>query len=490
MILSRIFKTWSRRSHQSVVQRNLMRRAMQRKYTKTTAKCFNGWKIVIHNYIKIYHLLLRFVVRYDTLSVGVHFTHWKNKSNAWTTRQKGLHRCAVYKFGRRLKRLALQRWMLTDGLTLWGYEVKVQSCATFRRSRYVRLIFRAWFKCTRSSFNWKQKMQRLTVKGNAHFCTRLLHTVVRKWSTYASTRKLIKSHIKRLLTILMRATKRRLQSKAWQTWKILVCGREATQNYVAESILAVSMEHRRTLSLFKSCWSIWYHAIQLSAFQKKTAKQKCFQHWNVYVRRCQYERYEQLTERFHKAGLRGSQAEVQWALGKWQQFAFCVQIRQVADLERKIFLKSIRGENKKLRKMLLEYHKRGMFVLDGSKDYLVQRKIQPSLALNNYDNVDNMIAESYHGDIPHGVKLSTRISDVAFLRSERPVPPKTPSFVLGLLTPPKRKPHHHHHQRCSPKEKSFFDEQQQSPRKIPVTTSLSIPSEAEILASFKVEEKM
>jgi hypothetical protein len=159
------------------------------------------------------------------------------------------------------------------------------------------------------------------------------------------------------------------------------------------------------------------------------------------VRRALYDRHEKLLDRFHRAGLRGSQAEVQWALGKWQQFAFCMQIQQVAALERQIFLKRIRGENKKLRKTLADYHSRGMFVLEGSKDYLVQRKIQPCLKSNSYESVNSMIESSYHADIPAGVKMDVIPHGTAFGRKtkkDRPKIPQQTNFVMDLLTPPKK----------------------------------------------------
>jgi hypothetical protein len=264
---------------------------------------------------------------------------------------------------------------------------------------------------------------------------------VRSWVCFTAECKRNKASIQTLLVTLLRATKRRLASRAWQRWKFSSCGVQATQEYVADSILCVSMEHRHNTTLLKRCWSIWSIGAKVSVYKKRAAKHTIFHRWNLEVRRGWYERHEKLTDRFHNAGLRGSQAEVQWVLGKWQQFAFCMQIQKVAVLERKVFLKSIRAENRKLKRMLLEYHRRGMFVLEGSKDYLVQRKIQPSLTINDYQDVKSMIAQSFHGEIPAGVVLDHPSSSVFGNHGERPcvpVLPTQPGFVLGLLTTPPR----------------------------------------------------
>ena len=125
--------------------------------------------------------------------------------------------------------------------------------------------------------------------------------------------------------------------------------------------------------------------------------------WSVHVLRNLRDRYDALKLRFHRAGIKGELAELQWVIGKWQQMATIVQQRRMATLEKEHFLRHIRAENRKLREVLVEYHRRGMFVLDGSKDYIVQRKIAPSLTLQDYDSVDAMIEIHDIEDIRNGV---------------------------------------------------------------------------------------
>ena len=436
ILLLSAFNKWFDNARQNMIHRLLLQRAVHKRQKKTINTCFDAWEHVTSTSFKRRKLIIRAVLRYDKKCIGVGFTTWKKRTDAWEKRQNALYLCSVHKFESRLKRLALAKWVLMDKMKVWGYQINIVSCAKLRCSRILRKTFMAWSKHLRSLKRFASKMKLLTLKSNKYFRKRCLVVGVRIWKKYASMRARIKVRLKNVLVQVVHATTRRLQSKAWQTWKISVCGRQATQEYVAEYILCTSMEHRRKTALLKSCWCTWRSASTLSKHKKNTAKQTFFHHWNVYVRRCLDVRHDKLIDRFHKAGLRGSQAEIQWALGKWQQFAFCIQIRHVAELERKIFLKSIRGENKKLRQMLLEYHKRGMFVLDGSKDYLVQRKIQPALTLDSYDTIGTMIAESYHSDVPAGVKIQTSItSAVAFGRKMNRNSPTIPAM---LLTPPKR----------------------------------------------------
>ena len=94
--------------------------------------------------------------------------------------------------------------------------------------------------------------------------------------------------------------------------------------------------------------------------------------------------------------------------------ATIVQQRRMATLEKEHFLRHIRAENRKLREVLVEYHRRGMFVLDGSKDYIVQRKIAPSLTLQDYDSVDAMIESSYHKAELANLKIDSKAGKQGF----------------------------------------------------------------------------
>ena len=449
MTLVSVFHQWGENVNEKITNRNLEHRAMVKCHFNRKYQYFHGWRDATGICLKIRSLLVAAVVRHDNTMIATRFVFWKNKSILWTKQQDALYRYTVYKYGLRLKQLAVRRWMLADRMQLWGYEVKIQSCATFRFSRILRSCFRHW-KQYKNQTQQKQhalhkKQHRLDIlerKAIAQLKIRRLRAATRVWMKFAHLRISTKGHIQHLLINFVRRWKFRLQSRGWQIWKISAFGHQATQAYVAESILAVSIGHRRKITLLRRCMYVWSHAVELCVHRKRVAVHKCFKQWHFFVRRVMYDRHEKLIDRFHKAGLRGSQAEIQWALGKWQQFAFCIQIRQVAELERKVFLKRIRGENRRLRNMLVEYHRRGMFVLEGSKDYLVQRKIQPSLAVSDYETIDSMIASSYHGKIPAGVMLANP-SVGGFGSSYHgkiPAVPTQPTYVLDLLTPSKTKP--------------------------------------------------
>lgn len=442
MTIVRVFHQWQVSVRHQVVRHNLEKRANEIFYRKLTHTSFGGWQQVTRDCCRIRTLLIQIVCHHDLMSVKVRFAYWKDQSNLWNVQKDALHRHGDYRYMVRLKRLAMQRWILADRMKVWGKEVKCQTFERLKRSKLLRQMFSNWLLFAKLK---KVKRKRFVVIGfraDVKIRKRQLKSAMRSWSHVTAECKRRKANIQTLLGRLLRSTKRRLASRAWQRWKLSSCGLQATQEYVADSIMSVSMDHRRNTTLLRRCWSIWSAGAKLCVYKKRVAKHSVFHCWNVQVRRGWYERHEKLTDRFHNAGLRGSQAEVQWALGKWQQFAFCMQIRKVADLERKVFLKSIRAENRKLKSMLLEYHRRGMFVLEGSKDYLVQRKIQPSLTINDYQDANSMIAQSYHGEMPAGVVLNHPSNSVFGAHGERsctPVPPTQPGFVLGLLTTPSRR---------------------------------------------------
>ena len=442
MTIVRVFHQWQVSVRHQVLRRNLEKRANEIFYRKVTHTSFSGWQQVTRDWCRIRTLLIQIVCHHDLMSVKVRFAYWKNQSELWNVQKDALHRHGLYRYMVRLKRLAMQRWILADRMKVWGKEVKCQTFERLKRSKLLRQMFSNWLLFDKLKKVTRKRFAVIGFRADVKIRKRQLKSAMRSWSHVTADCKRRKANIQTLLGSLLRSTKRRLASRAWQRWKLSSCGLQATQEYVADSIMSVSMDHRRNTTLLRRCWSIWSAGAKLSVYKKRAAKHTVFHCWNVQVRRGWYERHEKLTDRFHNAGLRGSQAEVQWALGKWQQFAFCMQIRKVADLERRVFLKSIRAENRKLKSMLLEYHRRGMFVLEGSKDYLVQRKIHPSLTINDYQDANSMIAQSYHGEMPAGVVLNHPSNSVFGAHGERscpPVPPTQPGFVLGLLTTPSRR---------------------------------------------------
>jgi hypothetical protein len=179
--------------------------------------------------------------------------------------------------------------------------------------------------------------------------------------------------------------------RAWRVWRLLVA-QHLSQKHMAEVVMGESMRRRRNHARLKRALCTW----------------------SVHVLRTLRERYGALKLRFHRAGVKGELAELQWVIGKWQQMATIVQQRRMATLEKEHFLRHIRAENAKLREMLVEYHRRGMFVLDGSKDYIVQRKIAPALTLEDYSSVDAMIQSSYHKAELAGLKIDAKAGKQGF----------------------------------------------------------------------------
>lgn len=86
---------------------------------------------------------------------------------------------------------------------------------------------------------------------------------------------------------------------------------------------------------------------------------------------------------------------MQWAMTKWQQLASCISYHRAKDLEVRIRLREISLENRRLRKTLRDYHRRGMFVLDSNQTQIVQSRQNPGLRVKDYESVNHMLEASY-----------------------------------------------------------------------------------------------
>ena len=385
MSLHRSWNRWRDNAHGKRVARQLTHKAAVRYTRRTLSKALQRWRTWAVQWTAAKDGLRGVVRLFGPTGSSLRrlcLLHWRGWVRHLNTREDALYRIRVVRYGRRLLRLAWRRWTTGDECVLWGREIRVRAGAAFRRSRALRSALRGWRVAVRRAHEARRREESGNVRAARHVRRTSLRRSLRRVRAHALRMRARKLESRRALRGIWMCERRRRVGRAFAVW-LQRDGAARTRTMVATGVLAPSIVRRRQMRRLR----------------------ESFASWSMYVRRALWQKHAGVVERFRKAGLRGRLAEVQWVMGKWQQFAACVRHRAVTKLEQEHFLHHIRAENAKLRKTLLEYHKRGMFVLDGSKDYLVQRKIAPDLKADDYDDLDAMIAGSYQFKVPVGVKV-------------------------------------------------------------------------------------